>query len=388
MGHSESLLTRGEKTLCRLSIVLGVLALTAAFYKTPQRAWANVLIDNFYFLSLSLSATVFISALYLAKAGWAVAFRRIPEAMTAYLPYGIAIGILSLFLGIKKIYFWTHLPGAADPHVVAKALFLNWRALIATSIVASAIWAYFVRKIILNSRLQDEERDVIRTWKNRGLAAAFVVSFAITYSLVAIYWIMSLEPLWYSTLYPWFIFAGMFVHGIAMTILLLLWLQKKKFYQDIGPAHYHDLGKMLFAFSIFWVYLWFSQYIIIWYENIPEEVTHYALRSMGHWAFVFWPNLGMNFILPFFILLGVAGKKNPKILAVAASIVAVGHWMDLTLLVLPPLEKSGPILGLPEFLIFAGFTAAFVLIFEKSFRRAKPYPVGDPLLKESLALHE
>ena len=346
------------------------------------------MIDNFYFLSLSLSATIFIAALYLTKAGWAIGFRRIPEAVTAYLPYGAAIAVLSLFAGIKSIYFWASPPGSLDPIVIAKSIFLNWRALVSVSIVAVSLWIYLARKLVANSRIQDEERGMIRTGKNRRWAALFLVVFALSYSLVAIYWVMSLEPLWYSTLYPWFIFAGMFVHGIAMTTILLLWLKKKKFYQDIGSAHFHDLGKMLFAFSIFWTYLWFSQYILIWYENIPEEVTHYALRSMGPWSFVFWPNLIINFILPFLILLSVAGKKNPKTLLLAALIVAFGHWIDLYLLVMPPLEKAGPIYGLPEFLIFGGFAAVFVLIFERAFRQAKPYPVGDPLLKESLSLHD
>jgi hypothetical protein len=388
MEHSESLLTSGEKTLCRLFIFLGAVALAVTFYKMPQRAWANLLIDNFYFLSLSLSATVFIAALYLARAGWAIGFRRISEAMTAYLPYGALIGLVSFFAGIKSLYFWASPPGSSDPIVMAKAIFLNWRALVAVSAIAMALWISLARKLVANSRLQDEERDIIRTGKNRRLAAAFLILFALSYSLVAIYWVMSIEPLWYSTIYPWYIFAGMFVHGIAMTTILLLWLKKKKFYLDIGPAHLHDLGKLLFAFSCFWVYLWISQYLIIWYENIPEEVTHYTLRSIGSWSFVFWPNLIINFLLPFLILLGVAGKKNPKPLLLAAAIVAIGHWIDLYLLVMPPLEKSGPIYGLPEFLIFGGFAALFVLIFERAFRSAKPYPVGDPLLKESLALHE
>lgn len=388
MENSKSFLSPAEKTLCRSFIFLAVLALGWTFHKAPQRAWANLLIDNFYFLSLSLSAAVFISALYLTKASWAVAFRRIPEAMTAYLPYGIAFAAIFIFAGIKSLYVWTTPQGAAQPEVIAKAIFLNWKAFVSVSLGAFAVWLFFVRKLVSNSRLQDEERDIARTLKNRGVAAAYVVTFAISYSLIAIYWIMSLEPLWFSTLYPWFIFAGMFVNGIATTTLILLWLQKKNLYKDIGSAHYHDLGKMLFAFSIFWVYLWFSQYMLIWYENIPEEITHFTLRSIGSWSYVFWPNVMMNWLLPFLILLSVAGKKNPKTLFLAALISFVGHWTDLYVLIMPPLEKSGPVLGFPEFFIFGGFIALFVLIFENALRSAKPYPVGDPLLKESLALHE
>jgi Ni/Fe-hydrogenase subunit HybB-like protein len=196
---------------------------------------------------------------------------------------------------------------------------------------------------------------------------------------------MSLEPKWYSTIYPWYVFAGAFEAGIAGLVVLLMLLRKRGILTEVNEHHLHNLGKLLFAFSVFWAYLWFSQYLLIWYSNIPEETTFYVRRlSSGAWASLFWLNLVANFGVPFALLLAVSRKKKESLLLGAGVLLLAGHWLDLYMLVMPPVLGASPRLGLLEVLIFAGLAAVYLFLFDRSFAAADPLPVGDPYLQESL----
>ena len=364
--------------------LLGAVAFVVGVYTTPGRAWHNLLLHNFYFLSLSMMGAVFIAVQYLAKAGWPTVIRRVPEAMVAYLPAGGALMILLAF-GVPSIYHWAHVePG--DTVLEAKASFLNPTGFLVRTVVVLGLWLWLARRLVRYSRQQDATGEIGWTHRSVRASAIFVVVFALTFSLAAIDWVMSLEPHWYSTLFPWYVMSSVFVAAVALIAVLVIVLRKRGHLPGVNRHHLHDLGKYIFAFSVFWGYLWFSQYMLIWYANIPEETTHY-LRRQGGWHWLFWVNLGVNLFVPLLCLLPAKSKQDGTRLLVLSLIVIAGHWLDIYLLVMPSLLASGPSVGWLEICIGLGVASLFFLFFHASLRRAALVPRGDPYLEESLHHH-
>lgn len=362
---------------------IGVVAFFTALHQDPARAWGNLLISNVYFLSLSLIGIAFVAIQYVAKAGWPTLFRRIPEALTAYLPVGALLTALTYF-GMHDLYHWSHHEAVAhDAVLAAKHAYLNVPMYFIRAGIFFALWMVFSHLIISRSRAQDQDGRTEHTHANVRLSALFLVLFAFTYSLASIDWIMSLEPHWYSTIFPWYVFSGAFVHGAAVITLLLIFLNKRGFFQETNKHHLHDLGKYIFAFSVFWGYLWFSQYLLIWYSNIPEETAYFLTRS-GAWHGVFWVNPIINLLLPFMLLLSAYSKRiGPRMIS-ACALIVFGHWIDIYQMVMPAITHDGPHMGWQECFIFLGLGSIFLLLFERSFLNHPPQPEKDPYLVESL----
>ncbi len=379
-----NILTEKEKRVLGAVAGLGAAAFLLGLRLDSVRAWGNLLLGNFYFAALSIIGMVFIAIQYAAKAGWHTVFRRIPEAMSAYLPVGAALTAL-LFFGMHDLYHWAH-HGAVelDPILRAKAAYLNVPGYFARAAVFFILWYAFSRLLRRESIAQDQDGRVEHTERSVVLSCVFLPVFAVTFSLASIDWIMSLEPHWYSTIFPWYVFTGAFVHGVAGITLLLILLRRRELFQNANRYQLHDLGKYLFAFSVFWAYLWFSQYLLIWYSNIPEETVYYVARSKGAWPVLFWLNPIINFALPFFLLTSVRAKRSEKRLLIACGVLFFGHWLDLYLMIMPSLRPAGPIFGWPEVLIFLGLAAIFLLAFDRAFRKAAPVPLRDPYLAESV----
>jgi hypothetical protein len=218
-------------------------------------------------------------------------------------------------------------------------------------------------------------------------AAVFTLVFAPTFSLASVDWLMSVEPHWMSTLYPWYVFATAFTGGLAVLaglVLLAAWRGKLP---GLSAHHLHDLGKLVFAFSFFWGYLWFCQYMLIWYANIPEEVTHYLARTRGPWFAPFAVNPLVNLVVPFLVLLPAQMKRSVPVLAAASALVAAGHWLDVHLLVMPALFADGPALTLLDLGVAGGFAGAFLLAIHHRLESGPVVAREDPFLAESLAGH-
>jgi hypothetical protein len=324
---------------------------------------------------------VFIAIQHVSGGGWATLFRRVPEAMTAYLPAGAA-AMAVLFLGVPTLYPWAG--PHADELIRGKEAFLTESGFRIRAALWLAAWILLSRRLVANSRAQDESGDVATTRSSVRLSAVFLVVFAATFSLAAIEWLMSLEPRWYSTIYPWYVFSGVFVQGLAVLTLLVLYSRRGGLFPELNQHHLHDLGKLLFAFSSFWAYLWFSQYLLIWYSNIPEETVHYAARLRGTWKILFWANPLVNFVAPFIMLLSAKAKSRERTLGAACAVIVLGHVLDAYLLVMPPLLPEGPRFGWIEASVLLGGASGFVLLFERSFAEARPVPLRDPYLVESL----
>ena len=323
------------------------------------------LIAGFLAISIALVGAFFISVHAIARAGWCAVFQRVPESMAAYVLPG-AVLMAALAFGLHDLYHWSH---AGDPTLEAKRAYLNETGFLLRMTIVLVAWIVLSRAVASATRRQGIE------------------GFALTFTVASIDGLMSLEPHWFSTLYPWYVFSSVLVAGIATMILLVVALRRRGALPEVNANHLHDLGKYLFAFSCFWGYLWYSQYMLIWYSNFPEETTHYLARSDGAWWTLFIVNAAVNLGIPMFFLLPAAWKRCERYLASMAALLVVGHWMDLYLLVMPAVQRDAPRIGLPEIGAAVAFGSLFVLVFDRAIRRAPARPTADPFYEESVHHH-
>lgn len=385
--NQRSLLVPGARNACAALALLGAAAFLAGLKLAPQRALAGLLLGNVYFLMLAITALAFIAIQNLAGAGWPTLFRRVPEAMTAYLPAG-ALGMLVVQLGSHSLYHWAHHTAAVhDPILHAKAGYLNLPFWSLRAVAILALWWVFSRAILKNSRLQDADGDVERTHRNKRLSAVFMVVFGVTFTFASIDWVMSLEPHWYSTMFPWYMFGGAFVHALAAIALLTLLLNRRGLFPRLNEHHRHDLGKYVFGFGVFWAYLWFCQFLLIWYANIPEETAYYAVRASRSWMAAQTLSLLANFLVPAALLLRISSKKNDANLIAACLSVCVGRGLDLYVMVMPSVSGASARPHWVDVPLFLGLAGVFVLLFDRAFAAAPAEPAKDPYLVESLHHH-
>jgi hypothetical protein len=370
-----------------LVAVVSAAVLAAGVAGGVERAWAAWLLASVGVLTTGLAGIVFVAMQYASGASWSVAFRRVPEAMSAAIPVGGA-ALLALVLFAPYGYPWTHGHALHGGGLAAfKTAWLSWPFHLGRCVVYLLAWVVFARAIVGESRRQDADGDPARSARNIRLSIGFLVVFAVTFSLASFDWIMSLEPEWYSTIFGIYNFAGLFSSGLATIIIVVAWLQRGPLKSIVTAEHLHDLGKLLFAFSTFWMYIWFSQYMLIWYANIPEEATYYVTRTRGAYGLLFSVNMVLNWIVPFFVLLRRGPKKRPELIVKVAVVVLVGRWLDLYLLIVPPLALGGPPFGLWEVagLLSAAGATAWVVI--RALGNAPLVPANDPRLDESLHYH-
>lgn len=335
------------------------LVLASGFLIEPQRAWPNFLLAFFMLISFSLSALVWWCIHDASGSSWAERMRPVLGGMGAVLPAVALLGLL-LLAGISYLYPW-QVQGGTDPVLAAKRAWLNRPFFTLRTVVYLASWAGLGTAVLRNTVAA----------RRPALAAAFLVVFGLTFHFASADWIMSLEPHWYSTIYGVYTFAGLLESGLATATLLLLALDHFDPAAGLAPVELrHDLGKMLFAFSNFWAYIWFSQYLLIWYANLPEESAYY-LRRRGEWGQWQWANLALNWAIPFLVLAGQEAKKRKRVLAGICAVLCLGHWLDLYLLVMPG-SGRGPAIGFWEVLFPLGGALIFLSLFSNRYRRWLP----------------
>jgi hypothetical protein len=352
----------------------------------PERAWPGLLMGGFLLLTLGLSGIFFVALQYASGATWSIAFRRVPEAMSRALPYGAGVLLFLLAFG-SSLYPWTH----GDSHTADfafKNAWLNLPFWLARAVAYLAVWILFAIAIIRTSRRQDLDGALSHTHKANRLSVAFLLLFSLTFWLASVDWIMTLEPMWFSTIFGVYNFAGMFSSGLAVVIILLYWLSRHAPLRDfVNKEHFHDLGKLLFGFSTFWMYIWFSQYMLIWYANIPEETSYYIARTQGYWLPLFILNMLLNWAIPFAVLLPRGPKRNASQLVKVAWVVVAGRVLDIYMLIIPATAGAVPVLGLWEIAPLCMAGAVFLLAFLRALSRSPQVPHRDPFLSESLNYH-
>jgi hypothetical protein len=363
-------------------LAAGATAATYGIIADPARAWPNLLLNAFYLITLAVSAMFFLATQRVTGARWSASLRRVPEAFLGILPFS-AVLVLAIYFGRHVIYSWSNPGGLADePAFAGKLQYLQPRWVFARALLVLVAWLIFGRLFRRTSLQQDAQPEAglgLHHKLNR-IAVVFLPLFAATLTAAAFDWILSADPHWFSTMYAVYVFAGTFVQGIAAVALAVVYLKERgPLAGSVSEHQLHDLGKMLFAFSTFWAYIWTSQYLLIWYGNIPEEVTHYVSRTNGPWIYLFALNLMMNWVVPFLALLSVRAKCTHRVLKAIAILLLCGHWLDLYLLLMPSIW-SAPHIGLYEITIAAGCVAFAFLVFVRHFNRAEPVPLNDPVL--------
>jgi hypothetical protein len=373
------------RTVLLALTAIGVVTALAGAFMNPTRMWASWLMVAYNGIGLGLAGLCFVAIHYTTGSTWSVAFRRVPEALAGTLPLGLVM-LAVLFIAHPDLYGWTHDETLAGSERLAfKHFWLNWPFFLGRAVVYAGIWVMFALAIRQRSLKQDQDGDHRWTRENFRLSAIFLVLFGVTVTLASIDWVMSIEYHWFSTIFGVYNFASLFLAGLAAIILIALWLESAGPLRGVlNEGHLHDLGKLMFAFSVFWMYIWFSQYMLIWYTDIPEETSYYLRRQQGGWWALFLLNAVLNWVIPFCVLLRRDTKRQRQTMAIVAAIVLVGRWLDVYLMVFPAIVGESPTIGVWEIGLTLGGIGAFGLFLASVLKSAPAVPVADPELVESL----
>lgn len=349
-------------------------------------ALETYLVSFAYFLSLSLGALFFVMLQHVTRAGWSVVVRRIAEAIATnvWLMVVLAIPVL---MGMEHLYHWAH-PGAAehDPLIAAKAGFLDVEFFVVRVVVYFVIWSTLAWFFFATSKAQDVTGDPALTRRMEVLAAPGIVLFALSINFAAFDLLMSLDPHWFSTIFGVYYFSASVLLFFAVMPKIVIWLQRQGVLKRaVTVEHYHDIGKFMFAFTVFWAYIAFSQYMLIWYGNIPEETEWILKRQTGGWTAVSLALLFGHFVLPFLLLISRHVKRKPLPLAVIGVFVAVMCWVDMYWLVIPEFSPGVARFGLLDVLVYLGMAGLYSAVLVWRLGRGTLVPEKDPRLEESLA---
>ncbi|GCD77186.1 quinol:cytochrome C oxidoreductase [Thermaurantimonas aggregans] len=367
-----------------------------ADHSAHNRPWAALMVNTFFFLAISLGALFFLAIQYAAQAGWSVGIKRVLEAIAGFLPVPGIVMLIIVLSGVllhkHHIWHWT-VEGISDPNspnydaiIAGKTPYLNAPFYLIRTIVYIVGWYIFLHFLKKNSYLGDQSNDWNWWRKNWKLSAGFLVFFAVTSSTSAWDWIMSIDTHWFSTLFGWYVFAGLFVTSVTVVTLTVLYLKSQNYLSWVNENHLQDLAKFMFAFSIFWTYLWFSQYMLIWYSNIPEEVTYYMPRFTVY-KVPFITMLALNFAFPILVIMSRTTKRIGAFVVIAGISILIGHWLDTFNMIMPGTVGENYSFGIAEIGIFLGYAGAFILVVGRNLEKAPLLMKNHPMLLESKHHH-
>jgi hypothetical protein len=369
-----------------VSALLGIVVCAFLGAANPKQFFFSWLVSFLFFLSLSLGALFFVLIQYAAQGGWGIVLRRIGETTFATIPVLGAL-FLPVLLGLHDLYEWSHAEAVAEDALLRwKAPYLNVPFFLIRAALYFGIWSFIALMYYRGSRGQDVTGDPRVSARLRRLAGPSIMVLALTQTFASVDWIMSLTPHWYSTMFGVYFFAGSFVGFIALLSVVAAAMRRAGLLDTvISPEHLHDVGKLLFAFTVFWTYIAFSQFFLIWYANLPEETTWYRARMEGSWLTVSLFLMAGHFVAPFFYLMGRSVKRNGVTLAVGGAWLLAMHFLDLYWQVMPTLHPEGLRLSLLDVAALVAVGGSFVAAAGWLMRRQALVPLRDPRLAESLA---
>jgi hypothetical protein len=375
-------LQRTDRTLA-ITAVLGLAGVVAAcFFADWERFWANWILWYLFLLTIGLGCLFLVALEHTVGARWSIPLRRVPERLSGLVLLMAPVALLALF-ALPVLYPWTHPEALKNPIIAGKAAWLNVPFFSLRVVASFLLWLVAYRIFVSGSIRQDQDRDPAFNLRARRFAPVFMVIFGITITLVAFDWISSMEPEWYSDIFGVYLFTGTFLAGLAATTLAVLYLKSNGRLTAVGPDHIYNLGGLLFAFTVFWSYIGFAQYMLMWYANLPEEVFWYKDRIQGAWGPLLLVLAVLHFLVPFFILIPREAKSHPRLLLWVAALMLVAHWLDLYWMIFPVLGHN-PLFGWPEISFALLFLSAGLLWARRSMQRGEDMPIGDPLLGEGL----
>lgn len=385
--HQGPSMADAPKRLLAAVTLIGAATLCVGLFIAPERAWSSLLTASFYYLTIGIGAVVLLAIHAVSKAAWIVPVKRVAEAMGAYTTCG-AFTMLLLLPGIHTLYHWSHHEAVmADPILKAKAPYLNAPFFAIRMTIALILWIAFASVLRRLSLRQDRDASVAHTHRAFAISAGFIPAFALTFSMASFDWLMSLTPHWTSTIFAFYNIAGLLVGSTATLTAGVIFLRRRGHLPGVTEAHLGNLGKLTFGFSTLWAYMWLSQYLLIWYANLPEETTYYLARSDGGYAFLFWANVIGGWAVPFLVLLPRSAKRSEGTLLVACAVLLIARWLDIYLMVFPANLAQHAGIGVFEVAGYLGIGALFVLVVERALRSAPILPKGDPYLAEGLHQH-
>jgi len=372
-----------------IMITIGVGAFICGLLSDSKVTWAGYLIANYYFLSLAMGGAFFFVIQSISQSGWSSAFKRVPEAMMSYIPFA-AIFFLLLYFGAHDLYQWSNADKVStDPLLQYRSAYLNIPFFFIRLIICFALWIIFtciLRKFSLQEDMYDpsDQEGIMKLFgKSELYSKIFIFILAVTFSLSAFDWIMSIDTHWYSTIFALKNMVAAFLHGVSVLTLIVFILYKKGYFPFLNKYHMHDFSRYIFMLSIVWGYFWFAQFMIIWYGNIPEETAYYYVRWQEGWKALFFLEIILNWALPFLVLLPVKTSRNMTVISVVIVFLIIGQYVDLFVQVIPGIT------GLLKFswiegAIFLGYTGLFALVVATTLSKTKIIPSNHPYLEESL----
>ena len=397
-SFSEQNLTRLGLQVHQGAYLVGALGLTLALVlglcagDGMRHFWHSYLLAVCFYSSLSLGGLAFVALQYLTRAGWSIIVRRLAEIFAASIgTCGLLFVpiIIALLCGSSSLYIWNDAELAqSDELIRSKVPYLNAIFFTLRSVFYFSVWTWIARKFWQLSLEQDATGDRQTTLRLERLSAPTLLIFAITITFASIDWMMSLDPHWFSSIFGIYFFSGSMVGFLAaLTLVINLLQQRFDLLPMVTADHRHDLGKLLFGFMCFWAYIGFSQYLLIWYANIPEETVWYQIRQSGGWGAVSVALMAGHFVLPFLGLMPKAMKRDPQMLASWALVLLIMHSVDLYWLIFPTFETGGPALPLLPFSCLMGVGGIYVAAWLSLAGQRSLIPVNDPRLPESLLVH-
>ncbi len=369
--------------------------LTHVLHQLQNKPWAALYVACIFFLLISMGTLAFYAIQQVAQAGWSPVLFRVMQGITAYLPVGSVLFFVFLILSglhFNHLFVWLG-EGVTDPnsanydHIIAgKAGYLNfpfWIVRAAIFLLGWNAYRYYSRK---NCLAQDEADDNLNYKKNFKMSAGFLVFFIVSESIMSWDWIMSIDPHWFSTLFGWYVFASFFVSGITAIAMVTLYLKSKGYLEHVNTSHIHDLAKFMFGISVFWTYLWFSQFMLIWYADIPEEITYYVTRIQLY-NLPFFGAVAMNFLFPLLILINTDFKRITWVLVMAGTVILLGHYVDFFNMIMPGTVGDQWFIGVSEIASVLFFLGLFIYVVFAALTKAPLLAKRNPFIEESKHFH-
>jgi hypothetical protein len=384
--EDKVVLTPTFKIATIILMVAGLLTTVFGLISDPARTWANYLLNSYFFLAIAIGASFFYALQYITQSGWSAGFKRVPEALFAYIPYA-AIFFLLLFFGMSTLYEWSRPDAVATDELLRhKAPYLNIPFFYIRLVLYFALWIIITRQLRRLSLQEDTSGGLSYFQRSELYSKIYIFILAITFSLAIIDWIKSIDAHWFSTLFALKNFISAFQHGVAVIAVLIIVMNIRGHFSFMNGSHVHDFNRYLFILSVFYGYFWFSQFMLIWFANIPEETIYYHTRLEPGWRPFWIADIVINWLVPFLILLPpILSRKKYLILAVAILLI-FGLWIDLFIEIMPGVTGK-PQVGLIEAGMFIGFAGLFALITGVTLSRVSLVPKNHPYLEESTHHH-